>query len=190
MALKWSVHTEDKALIKACLCHDRVAQGCFYQKYFPDAYRACNRYLSQYADVMSVVNAGFLKVFQHLHHYDPALGSAGAWIHRIMVRTAIDHIRQENRRFASDPLPEGGEETFSIESAVLTEMDAEALLAMVKKLPPMTRTVFNMAAIEGYSHREIAGELGVTESTSRWHLSEAKKRLQQLFRDSVKMISA
>lgn len=190
MALKWSVHTEDRALIKACICHDRVAQEAFYQKYFPDAYRTCNRYLSQYADVMAVVNTGFLKVFQQLHRYDPLLGTPGAWIHRIMVHASIDHIRQENRRQNEGQLQEAGGQMMSVENTALSEMHAEELLRMVKCLPAMTRAVFNMSVVEGYSHKEIAGELGVTESTSRWHLSEAKQRLRRLLGDQAKMVSA
>lgn len=190
MAAKWSIDTDDRALIKACLRHDRVAQGCFYQKYFADAYRTCNRYLPRYADVMAVVNAGFLNVFRHLDRYDPLLGTPGAWIHRIMVHSAIDHIRSEHRRVDADPLPEQPGAEGSVENEGPSSLEAEALLLLVKQLPPVTRAVFNMSVMEGYSHKEVAEELGISESTSRWHLSEARKQLQRLVGKKPKMISA
>lgn len=189
LPVKWSVHTEDKALIKACLCHDRMAQERFYQKYFEDAYRTCNRYLSQYADVMAVVNEGFLKVFQNLERYDPAQGTAGAWIHRIMMHSAIDHIRKENR-ITTISLNEEDSLGMSVDNEVLNDIDAEELLIVVKDLPPATRVVFNMFVMEGYSHKEIAQHLELSESTSRWHLTEAKKRLQKLIREKKRMVSA
>lgn len=190
LAKRWSAHTEDGALIKACIRHDRVAQECFYQKYFPDAYRTCNRYLSQHADVMSVVNTGFLKVFQHLDQYDGSLGTPGAWIHRIMVHASIDHIRRDSRRPAEAPLGEGEESRMVVENQASGQMDAEALLRVVKQLPATTRAVFNMSVMEGYSHAEIAGALGVTESTSRWHLAEAKQRLRRMLGNKAKLVSA
>lgn len=190
LAKRWSVHTEDGALIKACLRRDRVAEERFYQKYFPDAYRTCNRYLSQQTDVMSVVNAGFLKVFQHLDQYDARLGAPGAWIHRIMVHTALDHIRQERRRPAEMPLDDGQQPVMAVENQALAQMHAEALLRVVKHLPVTTRAVFNMSVMEGYSHSEIAGMLGVTESTSRWHLAEAKQRLRRMLGNKAKLVFA
>lgn len=189
MAFKWSIHTDDRALIKACLRHDRVAQACFYQKYFADAYRTCNRYLSQHSDIMAVVNEGFLKVFQHLNDYDPARGRPGAWIHRIMVHTALDQLRQQSRLFRTEPL-EGAPASLPVETdAGIAAIGAEELLLMVKRLPPVTRAVVNLSIVEGYSHREIALELGIGESTSRWHLSEGKKRLQLLAAEKVKLIA-
>jgi RNA polymerase sigma-70 factor (ECF subfamily) len=189
LVAKCSVHTDDKALIEACLRHDRMAQEFLYQRYFEDAFRTCNRYLSQYADVMEVVNAGFLKVFQHLRRYDPGQGSPGAWIHRIMVNTAIDHIRKEGR-VTAEPLPEQETPALFVHNEAAADMDAADVLVLVKILPPATRVVFNMSVMEGYSHKEIAQTLNMSESTSRWHLTEAKKRLQQLLREKEKIVSA
>lgn len=167
-----------------------MAQEIFYQKYFADAYRTCNRYLSQYADVMAVVNEGFLKVFQNLHRFDSEQGTPGAWMHRIMVHVSIDHIRKGNRLGILDPFPEGDARVLSVDNEILSDIDAEELLLMVKHLPETTRVVFNLSVMEGYSHQEIARQLNLSASTSRWHLSEAKKRLQQQYRDKEKVISA
>lgn len=172
------MHTDDATLIAACLRHDRVAQECFYQKYFDDAYRTCNRYLRQHDDVMSVVNTGFLKVFQHLDRFRFGQGTPGAWIHRIMVRTAIDHLRREQRDQLHAPLAPEGVALPSGEEDALSRMRADEILRLVKRLPPVMRAVFNFAVVEGYAHKDIARELQISESTSRWHLAEAKKRLQ------------
>lgn len=162
-----------------------MAQEALYQKFFDNAYRTCNRYLSQHDDVMGVVNEGFLKVFQNLSRYDRQLGLADTWIHRIMVNTAIDHIRKERR---SPVLNEWSDETITIavNNDALSALAAEEILQLVKNLPPVTRTVFNFAIVEGYVHKEIAEALGISEGTSRWHLSEAKKRLQQMMCDKEK----
>lgn len=189
MAEKWNVHSGDSALIKACLRHDRMAEESLYQKYFEDAYRTCNRYLSQEADIMSVVNEGFLKVFMNLIDYDPEKGTAGAWIHRIMVHTAIDHIRKNIHHAAIVQLPEDNIPALSVNNDILMEIDVCELLNMVKTLPEATRAVFNMYVMEGYSHKEIARQLHLSESTSRWHLTEAKKRLQQMIRKRDKTLA-
>lgn len=189
MAGKWSIHTDDEALIKACLCHDRMAQEILYQKYFQDAYRTCNRYLPQHADVMAVMNEGFLKVFNHLVHYKTKLGKTGAWIHRIMVNTAIDYLRRENRTGLTNILSGEIFPEPAVANDILAEINSEELLMMVKNLPPATRAVFNLYIMEGYSHQEIASQLNFSDSTSRWHLTEAKKRLQQMIREQEKTVS-
>lgn len=139
---------------------------------------------------MAVVNDGFFKVFQKLDTYDAALGPLGGWIHRIMMRCAIDHLRRENRMGLSTSPPEAHTEILSVPSGVFADLAVEELLRMVKNLPVTTRLVFNMSIMEGYSHREIAEELGMAESTSRWHLSEARRRLQEWMAIKEKMVSA
>lgn len=178
------------ALIEACLRHDRMAQERLYQRYFEEAYRTCNRYLSQHADVVAVVNDGFFKVFQKLDTYQAALGSLGGWIHRIMMHCAIDHLRKESRFGLVTSPPEAHAEVLSVPNEVFADLAVEELLLLVKSLPVTTRVVFNMSIMEGYSHREIAGALGMTESTSRWHLTEARKRLQALMTRQEKIVSA
>lgn len=189
LAVKWSIHTDDEALIKACLCHDRMAQEMLYQKYFQDAYRTCNRYLPQHADVMAVVNEGFLKVFSHLKYYNPRVGKAGAWIHRIMVNTAIDYLRRENRTGIVASLSGENYMDPAVDNDILADINSEDLLLMVKRLPHTTRAVFNMYVMEGYSHQEIADQLNFSAGTSRWHLTEAKKRLQHMIRQKEKIVS-
>lgn len=152
-----------------------------YRKFFADAYRTCNRYLPQHADVMGVVNAGFLKVFQHLGKYKEREGALGAWIHRIMVNTAIDQIRKNKRDWRIRGEELGEAESFAFNEGV-HQMQADEVLRLVKRLPAVTRAVFNFVVVEGYNHKEVARTLGISEGTSRWHLSEAKKRLQQHIR--------
>jgi RNA polymerase sigma-70 factor (ECF subfamily) len=167
-----------------------MAQERLYQCYFEDAYRTCNRYLSQHADVLAVINDGFFKVFQKLDTYDATLGSLGGWIHRIMMRCAIDHLRRENRLGLVTLPCETHAEALSVSNEAFADLAVEELLMLVKGLPVTTRLVFNMSVMEGYSHREIAQELGMTESTSRWHLAEARKQLQELITRKEKMVSA
>ncbi len=154
------------------------------------AYRTCNRYLPQHVDVTSVVNEGFLKVFQHLKKYDPSLGDMGAWIHRIMVNTAIDKIRRDNRTWqvSGAELAERDTPGHSLNEG-FSRMEADEILHMIKKLPAVTRAVFNFIVIDGYSHKEVAAVLNITEGTSRWHLSEAKKQLKRHIRYQEKALN-
>lgn len=154
------------------------------------AYRSCNRYLPQHEDTMAVVNEGFFKVFQNLNKYDAKQGELGAWIHRIMVNTAIDQLRKDKRTWLirSDELTEKEEPGQRINEG-LAKMEADEILFIIKKLPSVTRAVFNFIEIEGYSHKEVAGQLDITEGTSRWHLSEAKKRLKQYLRQQEKALN-
>lgn len=138
---------------------------------------------------MQVVNEGFLKVFQNLIKYNDKQGTVGAWIHRIMVNTAIDRLRKEKREGRicgewtdNDPVNHAYNEG-------LAQMEADEILQLVKKLPPVTRAVFNFVVVEGYSHKEIAAGLDITEGTSRWHLSEAKKRLKQMILQQEKALN-
>lgn len=189
MAKEWSAHTGTQALIKACLRHERRAEETFYKQYFASAYRTCNRYLSQHEDILSVVNEGFLKVFQNLKKYDAKQGEVDAWVHRIMVNTAIDQIRKDKRKWQirSEELTERDSLNHSFNEGFY-DMEADEILSMIKRLPTVTRTVFNFIAIEEYSHKEVAQKLNISEGTSRWHLSEARKQLKQHIRHQEKAL--
>ncbi len=154
------------------------------------AYRTCNRYLPQSIDVMTVVNEGFLKVFQNLKKYNPARGDIGAWIHRIMVNTAIDQVRRDKRTWqvSSRELTERDVPNHSLNEG-FSRMEADEVLRLVKKLPAVTRAVFNFIVIDGYSHKEVAEVLNITTGTSRWHLSEAKKQLKRHIRYQEKVLN-
>ena len=136
------------------------------------------RYTRNEEDAIEVLHNGFLKVFKNIGTYNNSKGSLYTWIRTIIVHTAIDFIRQREKFFTKtdlDHLPEP-----SVETDALHRMSALELLKIVKKLPTATQAVFNLYVIDGYTHREIGTLLKISEGTSKWHLSQARKLLQQL----------
>ncbi len=158
--------------------NNRAAQEMLYKLFYADMYRLCQRYISDAQDTLSVVNDGFLKVFRNIAQYKPELGHFKSWLKTIMINTSIDHIRsnkKDMRLIYIDQLQEKGDEDF------LTQYrwKHEELMLHLNNLPAVTRTVVNLFAFDGYTHKEIAEHLEISETTSRWHLAEARKRLRQ-----------
>jgi RNA polymerase sigma factor (sigma-70 family) len=126
---------------------------------------------------MEILNDGFLKVFKNIHLYDSAKGSLYTWIRTIMINTAINFLQKKQLLF--NDAPQSLPEDIIIENDILLKFDADGLLMLIRQLPPATQLVFNLHTVEGFSHREISMMLGTSESTSRWHLGEARKQLKQ-----------
>jgi RNA polymerase sigma-70 factor (ECF subfamily) len=135
------------------------------------------RYSRDEMDAADIVSHAFIKIFKSIHSFDSSKGSLYAWIKRIVVNEGLDHIKSrtrfsENVELETVPEPH-------INNSVIEQMGAEEIMEIVKKLPPATHAVFVLYAVEGYNHREIAEKLNISEGTSKWHLSEARKFLQQ-----------
>lgn len=166
-------------LVERCIGNERLAQESLYKLFYAQMLRICYRYLKSTDLAQGAVNDGFLKVFQNIKTFDIHKGDLGAWIRTIMIRTAIDHNRKE-LKFSTEPYAENDAGEYFIDASVLDKLYAEDLLKSILLLPDATRVIFNLAVIDGYSHKEIGQQLLITESTSRWHLSEAKKKLRVL----------
>jgi len=137
----------------------------------------CVRYTKDKNDALEILNDGFLKVFKNIDQYDAAKASLYTWMRRIMINTAIDFLRKKQVYYDMDVLLEGREEA-GIENEALQKMSGGELLKAIRQLPATTCTVFNLYVIDGFSHREIATMLEISEGTSRWHLSEARRQLK------------
>ncbi|WP_285059539.1 RNA polymerase sigma factor [Pedobacter ginsengisoli] len=171
-------------LVKGCLANDRSAQEGLYRLFYADTLRLCIRYLKTNDLAKEALNAGFLKVFQNIGSFDMQKGEIGAWIRTIMVRTCIDLGRKE-LRFSTDISDDGIAERMAVSPEVLDKLYAEDLVSIIRDLPNALQVVFNMYVVDGYSHKEISENLNITESTSRWHLSEAKRQLRALLAPNV-----
>jgi RNA polymerase sigma factor (sigma-70 family) len=171
--------TEDdiSVLVEGCVKNDRKAQELLYKKFYVAMASLCARYISNQQDAMQVLNDGFLKVFKNIHLYAAAKASLYTWIRKIMINTAIDFFRKQPAIFTRD-LSAMNEEAV-VESSVIQKIDADELLQSIKRLPKATQLVFNLYTIDGFNHREISEMLGISEGTSKWHLSEARKQLRQ-----------
>lgn len=137
----------------------------------------CLRYTKNEDDALEVLNNGFLKVFKKIDQYDPSKAALSTWIRSIIVHSAIDFIRV--RRPPHVTMSPQYEEASPIENTAIQKIASGELLAMIRELPETTRLVFNLYVMEGFAHKEIASILDMSEGTSRWHLSEARKTLKQ-----------
>jgi RNA polymerase sigma factor (sigma-70 family) len=138
------------------------------------------RYSRDETDAAEILSRAFLKMFKSMHSFDRSKGNLHGWLKKIIINEALDHIK-ERSRFASTELEKAEEP--SIDSSVITQMDVAELMILIRQLPPATHAVFVLYVLEGYTHREIAAQLNIKEGTSKWHLSEARKTLQQKISD-------
>jgi RNA polymerase sigma factor (sigma-70 family) len=168
-------------IIRGCRNGDRKAQESLYKSYYRAMITICLRYTKNDSDAVEVLNTAFLKVFKNIKRYDPQLAAPYTWIRTIVINSCIDFNTQRNR---AQSLQELAEDTdIHIPPEAISKIKTEELLRLVRSLPEATRTVFNLYSIEGYSHKEIAQLLGISTGTSKWHLAEARKKLQELLQE-------
>jgi RNA polymerase sigma factor (sigma-70 family) len=169
---------EQDEVIAGCIQSNRRCQELLYKRFYGPMMALCIRYTKNEEDALEVLHNGFLKVYKHMATYDDGKASLYTWIKTIVVNSAIDFIRS-NQKFKNKvelkPVHEIG-----IDNVAISRMSAAELLEQVRSLPQATQTVFNLYVIEGYNHREIGELLGISEGTSKWHLSEARRQLKQL----------
>lgn len=175
----------ESRIIKGCKANERTAQAQLYKLFYPEMLRLCYRYLKSDDLAAEALNSGFLKVFQHIDSFEGLKGELGAWIRTIIVRTCIDIGRKE-ARFSNNTSSEDEANTIFVSPEVLDKLYAEDLMQAIHQLPHATKLVFNLSVIEEYTHKEIADHLDITEGTSRWHLSEAKKQLRKILAPASK----
>jgi len=132
-------------------------------------------------DAMEVLNSGFYKVFKNIHQYDPDKASLYTWIRTIIINNCLDFIRVKEKNIKAEELDKV--EEIELEPEIISKMKSVDLLEMIRQLPTATQTVFNLYVIEGYTHKEIGQRVGISEGTSKWHLSEARKILKQLIQE-------
>src|SRR5688572_20846243 len=153
-----------------------------YRRFSPRMYAVCLRYAGNAEEAEDIVQEGFIKVFKKMDSFRSE-GSFEGWIRRIFVNTAIEHFRRKNYL---QPVTEKEENT--VEGKYLSVLDSLAekdVIALIQQLSPGYRAVFNMYVIEGYTHKEIADILGISEGTSKSQLSRAKSVLQDLVKKFI-----
>lgn len=172
-----SLFSHEAQLVKALRKQDPKAQRQVYEKYSPRMLGLCFRYIGDEMIAEDVMIEGFLRVFNKIDQFGEE-GSFEGWIRRIMVNEALGQIRKQKR------IPE---DAMSDEAANIPDyayadqnLNAEELLSLIAELPAGYRTVFNLYAIEGYAHSEIAELMGITESTSKSQLHRARALLQKM----------
>ncbi len=168
----------EEQLVKECISGNATAHKKFYDLFAKKMMGVCLRYCSNYEEAQDVLQDGFIKVFSKLPKFVNK-GSLEGWVRRIMVNTALDQYRK-NKKFQKDIELEAVDFKLEKNEYIVESISAEYLLNIIQTIPEGYRMVFNLFAIEGYSHKEIADMLGVTESTSKSQYSRAKKMLRKL----------
>ncbi|TNE64835.1 MAG: sigma-70 family RNA polymerase sigma factor [Bacteroidetes bacterium] len=168
-------------LLHAAREGERKAQYQLYQQCYPVLMSVCVRYRRDESEAVAALNDGFLKILQNLHRYSPDIPFI-AWIRRIQINTLIDMFRREAKWRDQVLLSEKIEQTSDKVSVDWNEadqrFDAQQLEALLQRLPPVSRQVFNLFALDGYSHAEISAMLDISEGTSKWHVSFARSQLR------------
>ncbi len=172
----------DEQLIEECVAGNPIAQKKFYDLFAKKMMGVCLRYIGNYDEAQDVLQDGFIKIFKKLPEFEYK-GSLEGWIRRIMVNTALDQYRK-NKKHQNDVDVDTVGFMLEKKDYILESINAEDLLKIIHSIPEGYRLVFNLFAIEGYSHKEIADRLGVTESTSKSQYSRAKKLLRKLLIDN------
>ena len=163
---------EEKKLIQACIREEQQAQKLLYDLYSPKMYYVCLRYARHELEAQDMLQDGFVKVFDKIASFKHN-GSFEGWIRRIIVNTSLNHCRK--RSFKQEQI---GIEDFQdkvVSSKAISKIEEKELLALIQQMPQGYNNLFNLYVIEGYSHKEIAEMLDITESTSRSQLANARK---------------
>ncbi len=176
-ALNYHPGSRDVELIRGCLEQDRLAQKYLYERYAGKTLGIAMRYTRDYAEAIGVLNQAFLQVFKSLKTYEDR-GSLGAWIATIVLRTAIRQAKSQSRY--QQKMDFESEADQPVQNEVLLQQEMEVVFSYLQQLPTATRTVFSMYVLDGFKHREIAEQLQISVSTSKWHLANGRKLLEAI----------
>lgn len=178
----------EKNCIELCLRNDRSAQKELVSHYAPVLLTVARRYHYQSIEAADILQDSFIQIFTHLHQYDNTRGKLMQWMKQIVINTALKHLRSEKSRLNGFDM-EHLElyEELSSQDEVLENLSAEHLIHHINQLPSAYRTVFNLAAIDGYTHEEIAQMIGIEINTSRSHLHRARKLLTSIIHEKNKL---
>ncbi|RYM34114.1 sigma-70 family RNA polymerase sigma factor [Brumimicrobium glaciale] len=168
---------DDETLVQKCVSGNGEAQRELFDRFSPLMLGVAMRYIKDKERSEDVLQDGFIKVYKNLHRFEHK-GSLEGWIRRIIVNTALDQLRKNKKNINDLHLDDSNFEIVQ-KSDAIGILEAEILMEIIQQLPDGYRVVFNMFAIEGYSHKEIAEALKISESTSKSQYSRAKSVLRK-----------
>ncbi len=173
-------------LIALCIKQDRKAEYELYKLTYSYLMGICMRYSRDKDSASESLNMGFMKILKNLSNYKPEIPFK-AWIRRVMVNTLIDEYRKNKREKEKVTYVEDYYDSsdFSDVNEALGRISYNQLLAQINLLPEATKKVFNLFAIDGYSHKEISDMLAISEGTSKWHINAARQKLKEYIENSV-----
>ncbi len=168
----------DEELVKGCISGNPAAQKLLFDRFCRKMMGVCLRYAERTEEAEDMMQNGFIRVFDKIETFR-GTGSLEGWIRKIMVNESLTYLRK-NKAMKMNIDIDDAKYVIPGNSHVGESMNEKDLLKMIQQLPMGFRTVFNMYAIEGYSHKEIAEQLGITEGTSKSQYSRAKAHLQNM----------
>lgn len=177
MDLTINLKNEEHNLILAIQRREEWALKKIYEEHYHYLYPLCLRYAKDEEEAEDILHEGYIKIFRNITKYKAGT-SLKSWMRRIMVNSAIDHYRERKRK-RTEAITPVIDLRFQ-KPDVLSKLTADEIISALTKLSPTYRTVFNMFVVEGFSHREIAQTLNITESTSRSNLVKARNKLKSI----------
>jgi RNA polymerase sigma-70 factor (ECF subfamily) len=180
-----------KEIVNGCVRNDRNCQKVIFEMYYGKMMSACLRYISDKDEAQDILQEGFIKVFNNIAKFD-FNGSLEGWVRRIIVNTAIDHIRKKKKdifqvtdhEFIINNYNNEGDETE--DENIYANLKTTEIMDAIKQLTPAYRTVFSMYVIDGFSHQQIADLLNINIGTSKSNLAKARMNLQKILKDKLK----
>jgi RNA polymerase sigma factor (sigma-70 family) len=168
----------EQELIQGCIKQDRRSQNKLYKRYFPLMSSIALRYSNNQEEAIQQMNLGFFKVLNNLEKFNDQFALA-TWIRNILVNHLINEFRKNKKYITNIHITDFQEYDFgfSLNEGAL-KLEEQELRELLKSLPEVTQKVFNMYAVDGFKHAEIGEILGISNGTSKWHVSEARKRLK------------
>ena len=187
-----SNNSDEKSLVEQCRKQNSKAQQILFDRYFNKMMNVCLRYLKNEQDAFEVLNNAFLKVFAKINQFKSE-GSLEGWIKKIVINSSIDFVRS-NKLYRANFIFTGEFQHFadhenenkSLEISVdALDLSKEEIFDLVAELPPVPRIVLNLYVMDEFSHKQIAEQLKISEGTSRWYLSNARKILKEKIQQAV-----
>jgi len=180
--------------IRGCTLNDRESQKKIYNSFYSYGMAICDRYTKRKEDSIEIFNDSFLKIFKEIHRYKPAyddeVNSFKGWVRKIMIYTAIDHCRKYNKHYFTAEL-DTSLAYFAVEEENAFDMISyDEIIRAIRELSPAYRTVLNLFIVDGFSHEEIANQLGISVGTSKSNLSKARQQLQKILKKDNKILIA
>lgn len=166
----------EKRLVEGCIANDRRCQEEFYRRYFDKMFGFVSRYTNDKEEALHIVNSGYLRIFKKIDLFG-FKGSLEGWVRRIMYHAVSDHFRSQKNKIRFLEIADRDKPMAADQLEPFYEAD---ILKMVDMLPNGSQRVFRLFALEGYTHVEISKQLGISVGTSKWHLSEARKKLKSI----------
>ena len=171
-------NTDEQKLIAGCIEGKSWAQRAIYDRFAATMMSVCVRYVTDRDTAQDVLQDGFIKLFNKIDTYSGA-GAFGGWVRRIFVTTSLEYLRRNDALKQSANIDDIENFIENYDETAIQKMSADDIMDCIASLADGYRTIFNLYAIEGYNHAEIADMLGITEVTSRSQFMRARKILQQ-----------